>query len=63
MLCCSRHKIVSASFGGKQKINKCDVLFSNNRDVKQIATANSNTAVVDAESWGEYVTEDPSIST
>ena len=26
------------------------------RDFKQIATATSTTAVVDAESWGEYVT-------
>ena len=26
-----------------------------NREFKQIATANSTTAVVDAVSWGEYV--------
>ena len=35
----------------------------NNRDFKQITTATSTTAVVDAESWGEYVTVARQIST
>ena len=34
-----------------------------NRDFKQITTATSTTAVVDAESWGEYVTVARQIST
>ena len=34
-----------------------------NRDFKQITTATSTTAVVDAESWGEYVTVVRQIST
>ena len=51
-LSCSRHKICFSQFSRKAEFNKCDVLSSNNRDVKQIATAISNTAVVDVESWG-----------
>ena len=34
---------------------KCWDLFSDIREFKQIATATSTTAVMDAVSWGEYV--------
>ena len=39
------------------------IRIKNNRVFKQIATATSTTAVVDAESWGEYVTVACQIST
>ena len=47
---------VGSSSLEKCRINPKDVYqLSFNRDFKQIATATSTAAVVDAVSWGEYV--------
>ena len=45
-----------SAFKTYSKVIRCYRSQEPTRDLKQIATVTSTTAVVDAKSWGEYVT-------